>query len=667
MSIRNLKSKGDIIVGEYLTISEFGKYSGITPRTVWNWLREAKIIAVKLKAENGYRRNHPEIRIHYTQLMSQEAQERFVADRGLTPGKEKEQSESETLDFRPWQKEKANHREKIVKEYHSVRADIEQRKVAKFKRDFARKYRISLRTLNRILKAYDEGGHHALIPKGNASETGILNDREKLKAIEKIYLVPLGPSKLDAYQQLCKLFGRFISYTRFVEIINLNWTPSQQLLVRNKDEWDRKYSPYARRDWNKVAVNEVWFGDGKQIDVACLFRGRPIFPWLTAFFDARSRKFVGWILTPTPDSWAIAQAFVYAVRSHGIPGTIYIDRGKSYKSYMIAGGRLKTGKETGLFGNIEQTTIPGIFRDLGSEIFFATGYNAKEKIIEPAFKIFTLRLRHLPGYRGHSTKTRPKKLEQEIRSGKLLSFDELEKEVDRIISERNARPHSMTGKVPDSFYDDLQPVIPSERVLAFLLMDVHQCRVGDSTVTIKGLTYRSEELWRLAGETVEVRRDPRDIRRAAVIYRGKLFGFANLEALDHYRSAVTLESVKTTARIRRRITKWRQAVIDHEDVIGDPLKFAIELDEQEKLRQREIRPAPRKVTSLHQKERLATDVIRGLENRESEEEAAAATGSIQARSGRGSSSKPGPRKRHLIPLEELGIWQYLRERDNTNE
>ena len=57
-----------------------------------------------------------------------------------------------------------------------------------------------------------------------------------------------------------------------------------------------------------------------------------------------TRKIVGWVVTITPDADAIAMAFVDAVREHGIPKAVYIDRGKAYKSLKITGQKIT--KET---------------------------------------------------------------------------------------------------------------------------------------------------------------------------------------------------------------------------------------------------------------------------------------------------------------------------------
>jgi hypothetical protein len=619
-----------------LTIVEFARYEGVSSKTVARWIRKDKISVIKVKGENGHRKNHIESRLHYTHLSTPEAQEAVLRDRGLLePPKPEPQpaEEPRIYDLKPYQKEEADRREKIVKGWLEGSKDVPPGKIGITKKDYTQQHGIKDRTLDRWEKAREKGGYYALVPNWNAGDQKRIIDKKLAKFIEETYLKPYGPSVKAAWETACKYCDdhnlKPPSYRTCADFINKKWAKGQQLLIRNKQEWDRIYSPFVRRDWEKVEINEVLIGDGKQIDVACLYRGKPSFPWLTTWIDARSRKFVGWILWPTHNSWTIAQSFVYAARQFGVPKTVYVDRGKDYKSIMVAGTKIKEGPTVKLLEGVEKTIIPGILRDLGTEIFFAAPYNAREKIIEPNFKIFTHRLSHLPGYRGHSIKTRPKKLANEIKTGKLLTFDELSKEIDQVIEARNARPHSTTGVSPDSYYENFTPIIPSQELLDYLLMDVHLKKVKDSTVTIEGLVYRGEEMFRIVGEEVEVRRDPKDITRAVIIYKGKVFGSAYLEEADHFQSAVTLDSVKTARRIRQRTKKWRKLVIENQDFIDNPLLMAVDLDREGTPRLRDIRPAASKIVGINKKSRLAKDVKRAMregERQQRQEKKAAAGG-----------------------------------------
>lgn len=368
-----------------LTPRQCAHYENINIKTITRRIQKGDLSVVKVKSVRGYGKNGFENRTHYTQLSTPEAQEAFLRDRGLLPTEAETTKDTNIIELKSWQKEEADRREAIVKEWIGAERDVPKAKLKAFKRSFAKGHRIHRKTLERWIKAYKSGGYYALVPGWNPGNQHKIIDKRLSKVIENIYLKPYGPSIKETWEKVCGWCDDHDrqppSYNLVVSFINGRWTKSQQVLIRNKQEWDRLFSPYVRRDWEKVDLNECWIGDAKQVDICCSFRNKAIFPWFTAFLDARSRKFVGWILTPIHDSWAIAQAFVYATSQHGPPQTIYIDRGKPYKSHMIAGHKIRTGPTVKLFDGLEKTYIPGIFRDLGAEIFYAAPYNGREKII----------------------------------------------------------------------------------------------------------------------------------------------------------------------------------------------------------------------------------------------------------------------------------------------
>ena len=552
-------------------------------------------------------------------------------------------TQKDVTQMKPWQREIADKRMMLVKEFIQARKDVPPKKLMEFKRKYSKNHSITYRTLDGWIKAYQAGGYHGLMPDWNNGEHTKIITPEMTKFIEKAYLQPFGPPIKKVHEDLCKAFAdkcpRLPTYRTVAAFISSKWTEGQQLLIRDKGEWDRKYSPYVRRDWTAVELNEVWFGDHKQIDVACLYRGKAIFPWVSVVEEAKSRKFVGWILVPIPNALAIGQAFLYGVSKYGPPKTFYVDRGRDFKSHYIAGKKEKRD----INGDLVESGMPGLVAMVGTEMFYAVGRNPREKINEPAFGLFSDRLKGR-GHRGTSVKTRPKKLAQELKSKDLLTFEELSTKIDELINERNARPHSTTGVPPDSFWEGYQVILPSKQFLDFLLMDCHEATVKDSSVLVKGLLYRGDELFKLAGERVEIRRDPRDVRRAVIIYKDQVFCSAKLETPDHYRSEITLQSVKDATRIRKDIKAWRKKVLEHEDVFDDPLHLAVELDQKEKIRQRDIRPAAdQKVISLNRREKLARCVSNTMCESEREiSNTAVADGDILSRYLAASAGKARP-------------------------
>jgi len=647
---------------EYLDVNEYAGYEDVTPKTVKNWINKGKIPAVKGTGKNKYRKNHPEIRIHYSQLSTKEARERFLKDLNSTQcinRKVKDDGEKRIfLDLIGKKKERFSNHEAIQKDVAQALQDVPYGSKGIIIKNVADRFGVSTDTVRRCMQKHKEGGREALIPGWNGGQRQKTITPEIAARIKNLYLVESGPSIREIWEILNN-DGITIPYTTLVRHVNQTWTLGQRMLFRDRDEFNRKFSPYIRRDWTKVKIMEVLIGDQKQVDLPVLFRGRVIFPWVTVWMDMRSRGHVGWLLTPVPDAWAVSQSFVYAVRKYGPPKVVYLDRGKQYKAKAIAGGKIKTGKVIRLFEDIEPTIIPGIFAELGTEIFWAAPYNAREKPIEPSFRVFN-KLRHVfYGYRGPYITKRPKNHEKLLKSAKLPSFEEMAKGIDTIATEYNERAHSETKRTPNSFFMDFEPTDkPSEKLLAFLLLTENHVTVRDSTVTVDGLVYRHDELWRLAGELVEVRRDPQNIQRAAIIYKNEVFCFATLEVPDHFRGPKTLEAVKSTRRIRRKISKWRKQVLEHEGAIEDPLRYAADLEEMEIMQTRDIQPAQSKVTSLHDREKLARETIDGMQHQDEEieeEGKKVAVGRKLTLEDLIPPPKPEPKKRPKISLFHKGL------------
>ena len=656
-----------------LSIDEFVQYEGISKKTVKRRIKNGEISIIKARGSKKYRKNHLEINLHYMQL-SKEAQEEFLQDRGLTSKEKSEALKAEDqqyLSLTIKQQARFDQNSQVIKVFLEASQNLPPGRKTAFTQQFAKAHKISESKLRRITEKYIKDGNEGLIPLWNpgTQRRKIKDDKEAVKFLEKTYMVELGPSVLESYQRYCEEFGdkrdRLFSHTTIAEFIKTKWTESERMLARDPDQWQKKHGLYINRDWDKVAINECWFSDAKQIDIACIYNDKVIFPWLTAFMDAKSRKFVGWVLTPTPDKWAISQAFDYAIAVHGVPKVIYIDRGKPYKSYMISGKKIKS-RVIDSFENIEREPFIGQFREAGSEVYFAYPRWPREKIIEANFGLFTDRDRDVPGNRSWDTKHRPKKLEREIKAGKLLTFDQLYQRINKTLNERNGRCHSTTKKSPNSYYENYVPVVPSESFRAFLKMDRHWIKIRNSGVKIGKDFYRGEGLWRHSGEVVECRRDPADIRKCAIILNGKLLEIAYLEPKGHYRGEITLKNRETVAKINQNIRREKKRLIEHEEEIltnPDPLKKAMSMSQEPKLKAREIRPAS-KVTALHKNEKLSRQVMKELEKSEPEidienEAATANQESIFSKYAAISKRKneaPKPRLR-LIPREKLTMFR----------
>lgn len=173
------------------------------------------------------------------------------------------------------------------------------------------------------------------------------------------------------------------------------------LQKRKGETWFRNnVCGYIARDWDNVRVGEIWVGDHRKTD--CFIRvwneetqqWEPKRIWITAWRDAKSGHFVGWLLYPgneTPNMVAIVQCLWLAIMDNGgvPPACLYIDNGKDFVAQGFIDPVMVCGQET------------SIAMKLGIEVIHAIKYNARAKLIENSFKtLIPYYDQKMPGYCG---------------------------------------------------------------------------------------------------------------------------------------------------------------------------------------------------------------------------------------------------------------------------
>lgn len=219
-------------------------------------------------------------------------------------------------------------------------------------------------------------------------------------------------------------------------------------------KWNKKYGSYIERDYSTITCGKVWVADHAQIDVGCITSdGKVVFPWVTAWRDFKSGKWLGWILqTGTPNSDHIFQSFYYAADKYGLPTDVIIDNGKDFRCKDFAGGRKVVKVDT----NTAKTT--SMLQELNVQVHFALPYNAQTKPIERDFlKIKELLSKHCVGYRGGNVVERPEKLVTEIKQGKLIPFDKFKEIFDdfiiNILNQRPSQGKNLKGLSPNELFN----------------------------------------------------------------------------------------------------------------------------------------------------------------------------------------------------------------------
>ena len=308
---------------------------------------------------------------------------------------------------------------------------------------------------------YSKGLDGLLAQYGNNSGRSLVNNRY-YNYFKELYLKEGAPS-LRSCWELTRGFAiredgidktTFPSHTSFKRRLEKE-LPEQSIYLARYGEsaWNRKYGNYIDRDYSSVICSEVWVSDHAQIDVACLTQdGNVVFPWVTAWRDYKSGKWLGWILqSGNPNSDHIFQSFYYAVNEFGLPKDVIIDNGKDYRSKDFAGGR-QFKVET------NQKKTRTMLAELGIEVHFALPYNAQTKPIERDFlKIKELLSKHCVGYRGGNVVERPEKLAKEIKAGKIIPFNEFKEVFDdfviNILNKRPSQGKTLKGLSPDQLFN----------------------------------------------------------------------------------------------------------------------------------------------------------------------------------------------------------------------
>lgn len=399
---------------------------------------------------------------------------------------------------------------------------------------------------------------------------------------KNIYLVEGAPSLRSCWFQTLgyakTLSGiekeNFPSCTSFQRRLK-HEVPEQSIYLARygQSAWNRKYGGYIERDYSNIACGEVWVSDHAQIDIACMTQdGNVVFPWVTAWRDYKSGKWLGWILqTGHPNSDHIFQSFYYAAESFGLPKDVIIDNGKDYRSKDFAGGRKKFKIET------NETKTVSMLGELNVEVNFALPYNAQTKPIERDFLVIKdLLSKHTLGYRGGNVVERPEKLSDEIKKGKILPFERFKQVFDdfviNILNKRPSKGKNHSGQSPNNIFNaECKEIIkPSKDALKLFCMRTSKnFTIGRNGIKDNqlGITYWADWMSSKTGLKVYLRRDIQNYKEAWAFnsdndeFIGKVKAVRAVAAL--HADKISKEEFKEAMAIKKRNLKIAKSYIKH--------------------------------------------------------------------------------------------------------
>lgn len=437
----------------------------------------------------------------------------------------------------------------------------------------------SYRSLLRARKRYKKRGIHGLLPKYGKSAGKSVIKPEWMDHFKYLYLKEGAPSAYSCWIQV-----RGKAYREDPQLSEFpSWKSFVYQLFRSRGDyripkdaiyfarygpqaWDRKYGFSINRNYDEITCGEIWISDHAQLDVAVMTEsGKTAFPWITAWRDMKSGKWLGWLLhVEAPNSDHIFQSFYYGVKQYGVPEHIYIDNGKDYRSKDFAGGRQNHRLE------VDEKSSRSLVQYLGIRVHFALPYNASAKNIERDFlKIKESFSKQMPGYRGGNTVERPEVLAQEIKTGKLMHFDEFERLFNNFVQLNLNRAPSqgkiLKGRCPDEAFQQEAElrVVSSEEHLKMLCMrssrnyTIGRNGIKDSEI---GKSYYAPWMSGMIGTEIFLRRDPKAWQDALVFRADDEEYLGRAEWAEFYNAPAIQKTDVDRDRVRDRIRAKKQQI-----------------------------------------------------------------------------------------------------------
>ena len=385
-------------------------------------------------------------------------------------------------------------------------------------------------SLFRWLRRYEKHGLAGLAPQYSKRRggSGASLDQRAKEIIHSLYLDPRKPSARSVERDINNL-GYEINYSVINRYINKEIPLSVKIFCRlGEKAYKDKVDPYIKRDYTLFKSMEWGCGDHHLFDFVIKHNGKLFRPWLTAFIDMRSRKVTGWHIDVVPNTLTIMRAFSMSVETCGLFDNMLVDNGKDFKSTWFAGNEAKikrTRPEKEILRLIE-----GVLHDCGTKAHFTTPYHAQAKPIERFFRtVIELFSKRQATYVGSNTSDRP--ADTKLFWAKINGRDKIEvtqtlegireefaKFVAWFNAEWNHSGQGMDGATPDTVFaanlHERREMPEQMRKYVFAIREKRT--VQKSGISVDGIDYYNEEMVRLIGQRVEIRRDINDAGKISI-------------------------------------------------------------------------------------------------------------------------------------------------------
>lgn len=316
---------------------------------------------------------------------------------------------------------------------------------------------ISLRTLQRWMKAHMEVGVGALAPVSTKEQQGLpLGFAEFLR----YYALPTKPCATEALDQYRKQLS---DRSRDLTIEQVRYTLAKKLNNIEKHVGREGLSTlkarlaYVQRSTENMWPTTIYTADGKTFDaeVAHPVSGKPFKPEITSVVDVATRRCVGFAISLKENVIAVTEALRLACVEHGIPAIFYVDRGPGYKNKTF------DSDVTGMMGRLSITKMHSL------------PYNSQARGVIERFNgsVWNPLARTLPTYLGEemdreAAKAAHQQTRRDIRvfghSRLLTPWEDFRQKCIEAIADYNAKPHSSLPKFEDPATGKRRHMSPNE-------------------------------------------------------------------------------------------------------------------------------------------------------------------------------------------------------------
>lgn len=426
---------------------------------------------------------------------------------------------------------------------YNAKAQADEAFLAECPKRYGEHHSVSKDKLYRRWAAYRAKDWDGLIDKRGQWRKGKSDTPQEIRdAFEYCYLDEtaltvakcMEATRLHLKQKAPALLDSFPAYDTFYRWSKQLPAPIATLARKGDKAFNDEYGIFVDRLYDDMASNDYWIADGHRIDVITKSEdGKEQTRRLTlsAFIDARSGIYVGWVVTDNPSSDATLFALRKAIQQYGIPRYIYVDNGREYLNIDIGGMGHRTRHH-----KVEIKLPTPVLSRLGIQMTNALPTNAQAKIIEREFKNFTFLAQLFETYCGNSVVTKPEKLKDKLKVGKIPTDGQLTQVVEDMIegyfnlSEYNGKVVADRGLTRLEVYrrhlSAVRMAAPEDLHL-MMLRSTRLQTIGRNGVHIiiggEKIYYFDDELLMMQGNKAFVRYDPENLDEVRVYDEDEVF------------------------------------------------------------------------------------------------------------------------------------------------